>query len=65
MRQMCRREQIETAVIEQMKAAMADFAEQASALSELKLSDQILDADAPCAGWMPKRLWNSGAKCRN
>jgi methyl-accepting chemotaxis protein len=41
-----------TEVIDQMKAAMQILLQQASALSELRLNDQILDADVPCAGWM-------------
>ena len=39
-----------TEVIDQMKAAMQILLQQASALSELRLNDQILDADVPCAG---------------
>ena len=41
-----------TEAIDQLKHTMEVLLEQASALAELRLSDQILDADLPCAGWM-------------
>jgi methyl-accepting chemotaxis protein len=41
-----------TEAIAQVKAAMQVLLDQAGALAELRLTDQILDADVPCAGWM-------------